>query len=404
MTAPLVIYASNFSYDDIRARRWELRARAGRLIGGRQARCGFHPIAPIVAVKSNGKSAHFSGIETCGSIWTCAVCASRIAAERAVEVHKAISGVEAAGGATYMMAFTIRHNRKHTALESKSAVTGAWSKLIAGSVFARWKRKYGIDGYIRALEVTWNNQNGWHPHLHVLFTMTAPLDDDARAELEQLIFERWAHLIEKAKWGWVKRDLFMLERAENSDAAGSYVAKWGADKELTQSHVKVARGGGMSPWQLLERHKGGDRRAGALFCAYAKAFRGARQLTWSKGLKARFGIGDVIDADVAAETSNEAAMETIGALTRQEYYDLHKAGLLPVLLSNIEDAEDGGAVGFKRFIGRWRTDHPPGPSADPWESDLVRQAAVRAYADGRYKDWKQERTRMREMGVLDLGD
>jgi hypothetical protein len=36
-----------------------------------------------------------------------------------------------------------------------------------------------------------------------------------------------------------------------------------------------------------------DKEAGRLFVEFAEAFKGKRQLTWSPGLKRRFGIGEV---------------------------------------------------------------------------------------------------------------
>lgn len=375
MTAPLVIYANNFSASkpDVRSKRWALRGRAGQLIGGRTARCGFHPMSKTIPLRVHNGAAHFSGVETCGSVWTCPVCASRVATRRADDVKSVIDAIEAEGGATYMMAFTLRHSRAQTAAETRAAVTGCWSKMLSRRAWKRLCAEYGITGYIRALEVT-HGGNGWHPHLHTLLIGDRELSSDETAACELAIFELWESIVAKTGNGWVKRSLFKFERAENSEMAGRYVVKWGADRELTQAHSKVARGGGLSPWGLLERSMDGDRRAGALFREYAKAFHGARQLTWSGGLKARFGI-DVPDDEIAAETAEEARAEVVGVVTATEYRNMHNAGVLPELLGL---AEKSGAPAVMSFIARWRIEHPP---AEPKDGGDDYEFAIRVYAD-----------------------
>ena len=51
-----------------------------------------------------------------------------------------------------------------------------------------------------------------------------------------------------------------------------------------------------------------DKQAGALFIEYSKAFHGRRQLQWSPGLKAFFGIGEKSDEMIAAEQDDKASV------------------------------------------------------------------------------------------------
>jgi RecB family exonuclease len=53
-------------------------------------------------------------------------------------------------------------------------------------------------------------------------------------------------------------------------------------------------------------YRDGDKRAGALFRVYAEAFKGKRQLVWSKGLKALFCVEDISDEALAERDEEDA--------------------------------------------------------------------------------------------------
>lgn len=59
----------------------------------------------------------------------------------------------------------------------------------------------------------------------------------------------------------------------------------------------------MSAWDLLKMSmlEGGEQ-FGKLFQEFAISFKGRRQLVWSRGLKAMFGIGERTDEELAEET------------------------------------------------------------------------------------------------------
>ncbi len=97
--------------------------------------------------------------------------------------------------------------------------------------------------------------------------------------------------------------------------AGEYVAKWGFAPELTKAHLKAARRGGRSAWQLLAAAADGDKRAAWLFREFAQCFKGRQQLRWSQGLAERLGV---------------KVRDAAGNLVEYELSDQQVMGLEPV--------------------------------------------------------------------------
>ena len=54
---------------------------------------------------------------------------------------------------------------------------------------------------------------------------------------------------------------------------------------MTKGHIKKGKTDSKTPFDLLRDYAEGDENAGKLFRIYFEAFKGTRQLNWSKGLK-----------------------------------------------------------------------------------------------------------------------
>lgn len=307
MIAPLENNASYVAASEtIREKRHRLRRTSGYLLNGERVNgCGRKRHSQTVDLHRTAKGAHFVGVETCGSVWHCPVCAARIAEQRREEVAQAINGAQKAGGAAYMLTLTMRHNRRDKLAYLKSAIADGWRKAQNRRAYRTFKARFGVSGTIRAIEVTHGNANGWHPHLHILFITKRAFDDDQVAEAQAILFELWSTVLTSMTDRYVALDALDFRPASTSD----YVTKWGADRELVKGQQKEGKGS-LSPWQLLEAFSRGNKRAGKLFEEYAATFKGARQLTWSKGLKARFGIGEISDEE-AATAGTETAQDTL---------------------------------------------------------------------------------------------
>jgi hypothetical protein len=242
-------------------------------------------------------SAHYTGLQTCASVWACPVCSAKISERRRVELAGAIATHKAQGGEVLLLTLTNRHNKRDDLGELVRLQAKALGYFMRGTKSAKsWFDSLGSIGTIRAFEITHQEANGWHPHYHILVFARPGLDLFA----SQVAGARlWIQCCKLAGL-----DLPSIERGltlKDGTYAAKYAAKWGLEQEMTKGHQKKAKTGGSSPFDLLRRFlaDGNDSRAAALFREFATVFKGRRQLVWSRGLKDLFAVGETTDEQIA---------------------------------------------------------------------------------------------------------
>jgi len=333
--------------------RWKLQRLAqGLLRGYRVAHCQRSVTGERVAIWRTRAGAHFSGVVTCGSVWHCPICASKVSEGRRQDLQTAVTAWIRAGGEVYLATFTFRHHRGDKLQDIIKAFQAAMRKLTGSGPYRRLLKAAGCVGSVRALEVT-HGENGWHPHVHMLI-FARPGELEALREIEAL----WLRALRKQGLDGVVDHAFDVRGGND---AARYVAKyghephkvseWSAAAEVTKGQQKRARLKGRTPFGLLLDALEGDREAARLFVEYAEVFHGRRQLYWSPGLRERLGLGaEASDAELAEavvepddELVAEVSLEDWGAVLR------HNARweLLRV-------AELYGRDGVERFLARIR--------------------------------------------------
>lgn len=299
---------------EARGRRFLMQAGARHLLPDQSRlqaclRCRRYGVKEIDIIhKPLTRSARFGGLIVCGSVWMCPVCAAKITEVRRVELGQAVRAWWAHEGAVVLVTYTLRHRRGDHLGELVSGLSKARGILTSGKGGQAIYRRHGVQGSIRALEVT-HGENGWHPHIHeLLFLAPGPVDCD---RLVSDLRERWSYSVEKAGLRDVN-DHGVDVRVSSGDIQ-EYVAKcgfepWGVEHELTKQASKVSRSAkGASPMQLLaEFSTDGDYEAGCLFAEYARVMKGRRQLFWSKGLRARLlpEVEERSDEEIAADVDD----------------------------------------------------------------------------------------------------
>lgn len=319
----LEVQGSSYDLAPSRLERFALQAGARRILPkSRTAKClrarQAHRSEIDVYRSIEHRSAHYGGLQTCGSVWVCPVCAAKISERRSVELRAVIAAHEATGGAVLFLTLTVPHTRRDDLPELLQAQSLAMTRFTGDRAAKRVWADMGSIGSVRAWEVTHGRlsakDNGWHPHFHILIFCRSGLHLGA---FQDRIYAAWVNSCRLA--GLPMPNRLHGVRLEDGSRAADYAAKglWGLERELTKGHIKKAKTG-ESPFQLLRAFVlDVDRQAAALFRQYAEAFHGRRQLFWSPGLKKRFALDDLTDSEISAVIEDSA--ELLGSIDLEKW-------------------------------------------------------------------------------------
>lgn len=336
-----------------------------------RARAFGHQSVDVLKSKKY-ETAHFAGLQTCGSVWTCPVCAAKIAERRRLELQSAMSQHQASGGSVQLLTLTTPHTRFDKLEDLLAKQAQAVQSFLRDKTVKKVFAEMGHIGQVRALEVTHGRKatnNGWHPHFHFLqFVEFAPHPIQL-GDWKLRLFLRWAAYCQKAglsaptmKHGLDIRDGSYAEK---------YVSKWGLEDEMTKAHIKKGRAGGETPFDLLRSCliDAEDGQAAYLFKEFAANFKGKRQLSWSNGLKARFALVEKTDEELAEEKEDQAIL--LGQIDIDQWRDILKVEARATVL---ELASTKGWEAVQDFLFVIKGAHDPTTLATPVTPDIVMEA------------------------------
>lgn len=226
--------------------RWRLAAGLRGLTGRRQATCRLKRILPNVqfheiAGRDGKNRLVMRGVETCGSGHSCPLCAPSIYHERGEEIQQAL---RSAGHERVVMAtLTLRHSRRMALRALQRLLSLCHSELWAGRAGRRLKDELGKIGHIRSHETNWGSENGWHPHLHVLWFFDREHIDMQRAQ--KIVAEHWRAVVSRC-YERLRRSVDRSASEEKSDDPSTlrkYAKLWGA------AYLKDGLDAGADRWQ-----------------------------------------------------------------------------------------------------------------------------------------------------------
>lgn len=245
-----------------------------------------------ITIKLSGNDVHnstasFGGLQTCGSVWACPVCAARIAVEKGQEILKALEWAKQENLAPVMIALTARHHAGMQLAWFKDLFKGAWEMFSSGRRWRFFKKKYGIKHHIVNREVT-RGDCGWHYHMHLLlFLDFGELKAAAADSLQKDLEAFWIECLEKHGLEGIPEIALLV--SSHGNVGKNYLTKIGItinekdgklEYEMTSSDTKKGR----SIWDIARHSYYGDEEASRLYLEFVEAMQDTNFITFSHGL------------------------------------------------------------------------------------------------------------------------
>jgi hypothetical protein len=298
-----------------------------------------------VSVNASTGVATYQNLIHCGSVWVCPSCSFKISQERKKELAEAMKSCRSKGLHVAMLTLTAPHymgdNIKELLKNMGKAKHSLWTNRNSRDYF---KSQMPLVGHITATEVKYSDNNGFHPHYHILLILDKQYKAEDLEIIESDLYEFWSEKCVKQGLGKPNRehgiDLKMGSNAE--DMLADYISKWGLAEEMTQAHMKVGKRNSQSltMWEVLDLSQlevSTRDKYSHIFRIYSKAFKGRRQLFWSKGLKKLLSVADTTDEELAnKEEPEEAQMISAVVFTNFEWSIIRKFKLQAKILNLIE--------------------------------------------------------------------
>jgi len=358
------------------------------------------------------------GVQTCGSTSLCPACAWEPRRRRAALINEAAESHQEAGGQVLEGLLTLKHGTEHRLAEQMKAMKAGWEAIMQAreSWGARkLKERMGHVGHTWANEVTWNPENGWHLHRHVLFFAEEPLSVGEIGEIEEKMYHLYKDAVQESGMPCPSRQfnrIKPLSEVDREEDPGSYMTKTGSGcKTRGAGRVgeEVARGDekqaqkGLMPFEILDligeacemldhfrseleevRQRGGTEkwkkmnvdqaraelaRWESLWREYEETVDGEKMMNHSKDFEEQFTGGDEEDEERGGGSGDEDK-EEVGTIQAHIYKHVASmrggvATLLEVVEGDGRIRQDGNRiaalgegrkVGFEEFIEAVRLD------------------------------------------------
>lgn len=313
----------------------------------RVIRCARTQVASTVDLnlETATNRAYFKNVYTCGSPWSCPLCAAKIMEQRRQDIANAMEWAGSEGLKPVMVSFTSPHYSHQRCDDLLESFSSALKYFRSGKAHVKFRDRVGMQGFVRSMETLYG-VNGWHTHTHELWFVNADVDLD---EMRAYIVDRWEKACDKQ--GLIPRGKRRAFRARAVDVRtettkGEYLAKqddekylgWGLDREMTGGFVKSSTRGSYHPFTLALSWHEGNEKHGELFCEYLEAFKGKRAIYFSPGLKKKVEsyFDDELLIDEEAAVLEPEEYETLMTLEYWGYREIVKRKAQALILDMAE--------------------------------------------------------------------
>lgn len=141
--------------------------------------CGITRVGPDVTLSERAGRSKVRNVKTCGLRHVCANCAEHGLAERAVQVMTDVDVWLASGRSVISVTLTLPHTgRDRLAKLCRWLEAGIEATVRKGRPANRIKSTYKVVAVDRTTETDWSDDDGWHPHAHLLLYIDGCISDE----------------------------------------------------------------------------------------------------------------------------------------------------------------------------------------------------------------------------------
>lgn len=254
--------------------------------------------------KAETSRAGLTGLQTCGSICSCPVCAQKKMIEYGNKIKQCLIYAERNNLRPVMVTLTAQHTRKMSLEYFKSKFRDAYNMFQSHRQFKSLKKSLDIQHSIISREVT-VGKNGWHYHMHILYFVPVAMQKHAHKSSNKVhgMQKLWIDCLHAKGLRGV--DKIALTATATADSK-TYLAKFGFETapdgdlsyELTRGDKKDSR----TIWDVLASARYGDIDAETKFVEFVKAMRGHKWITFSNDF---YVLCKDIELDAEEEPENQ---------------------------------------------------------------------------------------------------
>lgn len=304
-----------------------------------------HSGAAVLVVDHKADSSSWANVQRC-DLWACPYCAPHKAAEELLRLRVGMAEAQRQGFYPLLITLTLRHKRGDRLAELIDKLYKAKRRLFSGRFLAELRQRFDLLGHNRYTEVPFG-ENGWHPHLHLLWFAGHEFGASDAAELQAELKPRWIAALASVGASATDRENIALDVRPGDSEVVNYLAKtgrmpsrkeWGIDSELAGAPAKRSRGDGFTAFELLalasaDHEARADRfaemmgieadqvrsLAGGLWREYYEATQSRQMVCWGDGLLRRFHVDEQVKELKDAEKADRKpvlALHDYAALRR----------------------------------------------------------------------------------------
>jgi hypothetical protein len=301
--------------------------------------------AALLVVDYKADSSSWANVQRC-DLWACPYCAPHKAAEELLRLRVGLAEAQRQGFYPLLITLTLRHKRGDRLAELIGKLYRAKNRLFTGKFYAELRQRFGLLGHNRYTEAPFG-ENGWHPHLHLLWFAGHEFGESDAAELQAELKPRWITALASVGASATDRENIAVDVRPGNSEVVDYLAKtgklparkeWGIDSELASAPAKRSRGDGFTAFELLALASGDEEAradrfaemmgieadqvrslAGGLWREYYEATQSRQMVCWGNGLLRRFQVDQKVKELEKAEQADRKpvlALHDYAALRR----------------------------------------------------------------------------------------